>query len=199
MKTAYTIMMLVILTTSGLWAAQPYGRACLTVVDQQATSKNPQGSEQVFGAGLQPADGRQLKLYLDANSSCLALIAVFEWNGERPVNNWRPHNWRPRLVEVEPWEEKTLPPPAEKWDWTKGPSEFDFFVIFLEKESAQAGDLKKLVEAMKDSKEGSVCWPGLCVLPGNSPGVKPLRKLSSEKIGWASLSLVVGLPEKIDI
>jgi len=150
MKTFHKILMLVTLTASGLWAAQPYGRACLTVVDQQATSKNPQGSEQVFAAGFQPGEGRQLKLYLDANSSCLALIAVFERNSERPANNW----W-PRLVEVAPWEEKTLPPPAKKWDWTKGSSEFDFFVIFLEKESPQAGELKKLVEGMKESPEDS--------------------------------------------
>ena len=61
MKTVHTILttlpkvilplMLVILTTGGLRAAQPYGRACLTLVDQQATSKNPQGSEQVFCVG----------------------------------------------------------------------------------------------------------------------------------------------------
>ena len=129
-------------------AAEPYGRACLTALSASEDSGNGQAEQEtVFDQESKPSLGKHLKLYLDANSKCVALIAAFDRKDAKLTNGWRP-----RLVDVQEWEEKKLPPPTETWDWTTATGAFDFYVVFLGKDSSLTQEIKTLVASMKDPK-----------------------------------------------
>jgi hypothetical protein len=83
-------------------------------------------------------------VHLDANSECTALILPLVENGRKLANGWRP-----QMVELAQWDEKTLPDSQRVWDWNKGADPFELWIFFFKRDAQGIGTLSKLVAAME--------------------------------------------------
>lgn len=119
--------------------AESYARVCVTIVD--AASNEAPLSEK-----SSPAPGDKLVVHLDANSACAALIVPLVESGRKLANGWRP-----QLVELAQWDEKTLPDSRKVWDWNKGADPFELWIFFFKRDAPSVGSFRVLVAAMESS------------------------------------------------
>jgi hypothetical protein len=118
---------------------KPYGRACVTVVDSK--TKN----ETVLTDNLKPAAQSNVRIHLEANTECKAIVAAFS-SVEGSIAN----GWRPVIVSLEQWKEQTLPSADKPWEWVEAGQRFEVFVTFLPKEVPTAA--KMLVDKLREGK-----------------------------------------------
>jgi hypothetical protein len=119
--------------------AESYARVCVTTVDAAS-------NEAPLGEKSSPAPGDKLVVHLDANSACAALIVPLVENGRKLANGWRP-----QMVELAQWDEKTLPDSRKVWDWNKGADPFDLWIFFFKRDASSIGPFRALVAAMESS------------------------------------------------
>lgn len=116
--------------------AESYARVCVTTVDAEA-------NEAPLTEKSSPGVGGKLVVHLDANSACAALIVPLVENGRQLANGWRP-----QMVELAQWDEKTLPDSQRVWNWNKGADPFELWIFFFKKDAPSVATLNKLVAAM---------------------------------------------------
>jgi hypothetical protein len=119
--------------------AESYARACVTTVDAES-------NEAPLSEKSSPAQGEKLVVHLDANSACAALIVPLVENGRKLANGWRP-----QMVELAQWDEKTLPDSRKVWDWNKGAEPFELWIFFFRRDAPSVGTFRILVAAMEGS------------------------------------------------
>ena len=83
-------------------------------------------------------------VHLDANNSCVALIVPLVENGRKLANGWRP-----QMVELAQWDEKTLPDSRRVWDWNKGADPFELWIFFFKRDAPGFDTFRILVAAME--------------------------------------------------
>lgn len=118
--------------------AESYARVCATTVDAEA-------NEAPLTEKSSPGVGGKLVVHLDANNACAALILPLVANGRVLANGWRP-----QMVELAQWDEKTLPDSRRVWNWNKGADPFELWIFFFKKDEPSVGTLNKLVAAMEE-------------------------------------------------
>lgn len=117
--------------------AENYARVCITAVD--ADSK-----EAVLTDASSPGSGKKLVVHLDANTECAALIVPLTEKGSRLANGWRP-----QMVVLPQWDERTLPNSRAAWEWDKNGDPFELWFFFFKRDAAGLKDIEKLVTAMQ--------------------------------------------------
>jgi hypothetical protein len=117
---------------------KPYGLACVTVVDSK--TKN----ETVLTDNLKPAAQSNVRIYLEANTECKAIVAAFS-----SVEGSLANGWRPVIVSLEEWKEQTLPSVDEPWPWVEAGRRFEVFVTFLPREMPMAAKMLGLVAKLR--------------------------------------------------
>jgi len=127
------------LTSSGSSAvAESYARVCVTTIDSG-------GSEAVLADDSSPAPGKKLVVHLDANTECTALIVPLTTKGSSLANGWRP-----QMVVLPEWDERTLPNGKAAWEWNKTGEPFELRIFFFKPDAAGLKDIEKLVTAMQN-------------------------------------------------
>lgn len=137
-------MSLAVLAISGLWLApcarsETYARVCVTSID--ADSK-----EAVLTEGSSASTGKKLVAHLDASAECTVLIVPLVEKSTRLVNGWRP-----QMVLLPQWTEKTLPNSRAVWEWSKAGDSFEIWIFFFKRDAAGLEEIQKLVTAMQNS------------------------------------------------
>lgn len=117
--------------------AESYARVCVTTVDAES-------NEAPLSEKSLPAPGAKLVVHVDANSTCAALIVPLVENGKKLANGWRP-----QMVELAQWDEKTLPDSRRVWDWNKGADPFELWIFFFKRDAPGIGTFRILVAAME--------------------------------------------------
>jgi hypothetical protein len=137
-----------VLTASGALAAavvdeeKPHGRVCISVFEP-----GPPEKEEAFQASAPTGAGKLVRAYVDASDKCSVLVAAITKDGKLA------NGWRPQLAEAPAeYEEILLPNAPVKWEWTTSSTPFDFYVLFLEPDSKEIAEAKKLVDAMQNPK-----------------------------------------------
>jgi hypothetical protein len=120
--------------------ADTYARVCVTTVD--ADSK-----EAVLAEDSSPSPGKKLIVHLDASTECTALIVPLMEKGSRLANAWRP-----QIVVLPEWDERTLPDARAAWEWNKTGEPFELWIFFFKRDAAGLDEMQKLVAAMQTSK-----------------------------------------------
>jgi len=116
--------------------AENYARVCITAVaDSQ---------EAVLTDASSSGPGKKLVVHLDANTECAALIVPLTEKGSRLANGWRP-----QMVILPQWDERTLPNSRTAWEWDKNGEPFELWVFFFKRDAAGLKDIEKLVTAME--------------------------------------------------
>ena len=133
----YCVLCFFIALSPSLAQAESYARVCATTVDAEA-------NEAPLTEKSSPGVGGKLVVHLDANNACAALILPLVENRRILVNGWRP-----QMVELAQWDEKTLPDSRRVWNWNKGADPFELWIFFFKKDGASVGTLNKLVAAME--------------------------------------------------
>ena len=127
-----------IMSASGASAATDrYARVCVSNVD--ADSK-----ESPLTQDPSPAPGNKLVIHLDANTECAALIVPLAQNGSRLANGWKP-----QMVMLPPWDERTLPNSRTAWEWNKDSQPFELWVFFFRRDANSLPEIQKMVAAMQ--------------------------------------------------
>ena len=108
------------------------------------TTVDAESNEAPLSEKSLPAPGEKLVVHLDANSACLALILPLVENGRKLANGWRP-----QMVELAQWDEKTLPDSRRMWDWNKGADPFELWIFFFKRDAPIIGTFRILVAAME--------------------------------------------------
>ena len=116
---------------------ESYARVCVTTVDAEA-------NEAPLTEKSSPGPGERLIVHLDANSECVALIVPLVEHGTKLVNGWRP-----QIVTLPEWDERTLPASKATWAWNKGADPFQLWVFFFKNDAPGLDDIQKLVAAMQ--------------------------------------------------
>jgi hypothetical protein len=140
------ILCLGVLVVADVWLTpcalgEGYARVCVTTVDADL--------ETVFSETSRPNEGRKLTVHLDASTECTALVLPLETNS-RLVKGWRP-----QVVLLPQWTEKTLPAPPLAWEWGKAGDPFELRIFFFKQDAAGLKEMQKLVAAMQSSKVNS--------------------------------------------
>jgi len=121
---------------------KPHGRVCLSLYEP-----GPPEKEEAFQISAPAGGGKTVRAYVDASDRCTVLVAGLTKDGKL-VNGWRP-----QLSEVPgDFEEILLPKAPVKWDWSAASGPFDVYVLFLEPDSKEIDEAKKLVDAMQNPK-----------------------------------------------
>jgi hypothetical protein len=120
--------------------AENYARVCVTTVDAES-------NEAPLSEKSSPGPREKLVVHLDANSACAALILPLVENGRKLANGWRP-----QMVELAQWDEKTLPDSRKVWDWNKGAEPFELWIFFFKRDSPSVGIFCVLSAAMESPK-----------------------------------------------
>jgi hypothetical protein len=136
---------LFLLSILAVWFTSParadsYARVCATTVD--ADSK-----EAVLAEDSSPGPGKKLVVHLDASTECAALIVPLAEKGSRLANGWRP-----QMVVLPEWDERTLPDSRAAWEWNKGGEPFALWIFFFKRDAAGLDETQKLVAAMQNPK-----------------------------------------------
>lgn len=118
-------------------SAESYARVCVTTIDSDS-------KESVFTADSSPRPGEKLVVHLDANTECTALIVPLTEKGSRLANGWRP-----QMVILPQWDERTLPNSRAAWEWNKAGEPFELRIFFSKPGAAGLNDIEKLVTAMQ--------------------------------------------------
>lgn len=176
MNAYFIVLCWAMLSFASTARADNYGRVCVTTVD--ADSK-----ESVLATDSSPGPGKKLVVHLDASTECTALIVPLAERGSRLANGWRP-----QMVDLPQWDERTLPDARAAWAWNKGGEPFELWVFFFKRNAAGLDEMQKLVAAMQTSKaDGSVLTQQtrlLCdKLSNRMTGKKPI--LQGPKAGAA--------------
>jgi hypothetical protein len=142
------ILSLAVLVISGLWLApcarsESYARVCVTTLD--ADSK-----EAVLVEESSSRPGKNLVVHLDASTECAALIVPLVEKHSSLANAWRP-----QLVWLPQWTEKTVPGSGAVWQWNKAGDPFELWIFFFKQDAAGLKEIQKLVAAMQSSKVNS--------------------------------------------
>jgi hypothetical protein len=116
---------------------ESYARVCAATVDAES-------NEAPLSEKSSPAPGSKLVVHLDSNSACAALILPLVENGRQLANGWRP-----QMVELAQWDEKTLPDSRKVWDWNKGADPFELWIFFFKRDAPSIGTFRILVAAME--------------------------------------------------
>jgi hypothetical protein len=114
-----------------------YARVCVTTIDSESR-------EAPLIEKSSPTLGEKLVVHLDANTECAALILPLVENGRKLANGWRP-----QMVELPQWDERTLPDSRAAWEWNKNGEPFELWVFFFKRDAAGLKDIEKLVTAMQ--------------------------------------------------
>jgi hypothetical protein len=117
-----------------------YARVCVTSLDADS-------AETVLAAGASPTAGKKLIVHLDSSVECTALIVPLMEKDSRLANGWRP-----QVVLLPQWTEKTLPDPSSAWEWRKTRDSFDLWIFFFKRDAAGFEEIQKLVAAMQNLK-----------------------------------------------
>lgn len=131
---------LVCLTTVGgatSSLAESYARVCVTTIDSDS-------EEAVLTDASSPGPGKKLIVHLDANTECTALIVPLAQNESRLANGWRP-----QMVVLPQWDERTLPNSGPSWRWQKSGGAFELWIFFFKRDAAGLTEIEKLVSAMQ--------------------------------------------------
>ena len=122
---------------------KPHGRVCFSIFEP-----GPPEKEEAFQISAPALAGKIVRAYVDASDKCSVLVAAITKDGKLA------NGWRPQLSEVPgDFEEILLPKTPVKWDWaTPSSVSFDFYVLFLESDSREIAEAKKLVDAMQNAK-----------------------------------------------
>jgi hypothetical protein len=141
----FALLGLVVTTASAANALdeeKPHGRVCLSLFEP-----GPPEKEEAFQITAATGAGKTVRAYVDASDKCSVLVAAITKDGKLA------NGWRPQLSEVPgDFEEILLPKSPVKWDWTTPSVPFDFYVLFLEPDSKEIAEAKKLVDAMQNPK-----------------------------------------------
>jgi hypothetical protein len=124
---------------ASLTPAEVYARVCVTTLDADST-------EAALTENSSPSGGRKLIVHLDANTECAALIVPLAQKDLRMANGWRP-----QMVLLPQWTEKTLPASPSSWDWNEAGDPFELWVFFFKRDAIGLEEMQKLVTAMRDS------------------------------------------------
>ena len=119
--------------------AESYARVCVTTID--AGSK-----EAVLAESSSASAGKKLVVHLDASAECTALIVPLVEKSTRLANDWRP-----QMVSLPEWDEKTLPNSRAAWEWNKAGDPFELWIFFFRRDAAGLDEIQKLVTAMQGS------------------------------------------------
>lgn len=119
--------------------AENYARVCVTTAD--ADSK-----EAVLAESSSASTGKKLMVHLDASTECAALIVPLTEKTTRLANGWRP-----QMVSLPEWDEKTLPHSRAAWEWNKTGDPFELWVFFFKRDAAGLDEIQKLITAMQGS------------------------------------------------
>ena len=117
--------------------AENYARVCVTTAD--ADSK-----EAVLAESSSASTGKKLVVHLDASTECAALIIPLVEKSTRLANSWRP-----QMVSLPEWDEKTLPDSRAAWEWSKAGDSFELWIFFFKRDAAGLDEIQKLVAAMQ--------------------------------------------------
>ena len=117
--------------------AENYARVCVTTSD--ADSK-----ETVLTKSSSPRAGMKLVVHLDASTECTAVIVPLAEKSSRLANDWRP-----QMVSLPEWDEKTLPNSRAAWEWNKAGDSFGLWIFFFKRDAAGLDEIQKLVAAMQ--------------------------------------------------
>jgi len=133
----FILMSLSVGSLSSVARADSYARVCVTTTD--ADSK-----ESVLTEDSSPAPGKKLVVHLDANTECTALIVPLAAKGSRLANGWRP-----QMVVLPQWDERTLPNSRAAWEWNKNGEPFELWILFFKRDANGLKEIEKLVSAMQ--------------------------------------------------
>ena len=117
--------------------ADNYARVCATTIDAES-------KEAPLHEASAPGPGKKLVVHLDANTECTALIVPLTEHGSRLANGWRP-----QMVMLPQWDERTLPNSRAAWEWNKTGDPFELRIFFFKTGAAGFSDIEKLVTAMQ--------------------------------------------------
>ena len=181
-------------------SAKPYATICLSVVTEGSAERK----EEAFCPESRPSQGESLLIHAGASRPCVLFIAAFNRASEALANAWRP-----QIGELtHAWEEIALPRPG--WSWRTGSADFDLYAVFLQPDSTEVDDLRRLIGAMQGSDTDSELLrsqaeklrqviTGLC--EDNEPEkhhatVAPAEVSGTLRVPWSSLgeSLPRGSP-----
>jgi hypothetical protein len=121
--------------------AENYARVCVTTAD--ADSK-----EAVLAESSSASTGKKLVVHLDASTQCAALIVPLVEKSTRLANGWRP-----QMVSLPEWDEKTLPDSRAAWEWNKAGDSFELWIFFFKRDAAGLDEVQKLVTAMQNAND----------------------------------------------
>ena len=121
--------------------AESYARVCVTTTDADST-------ETVLNQTSSPRAGMKLVAHLDASTECTAVIVPLAEKSSRLANDWRP-----QMVSLPEWDEKTLPDSRAAWEWNKAGDSFELWVFFFKRDAAGLDEIQKLVAAMQGSND----------------------------------------------
>jgi hypothetical protein len=118
--------------------AESYARVCVTSIDAGS-------QESVLTEDSSPASGKRLVVHLDASTECTALIVPLTEKGSRLANSWRP-----QMIVLPQWDERTLPNSRAAWEWNKSGEPFELWIFFFKRDTPGLNDIQKLVSAMQN-------------------------------------------------
>jgi len=159
--------------------SESYVRVCATTVDAES-------NETQLAKTSAPGPGKKLVVHLDANTDCVALIVPFAQSANRLANAWRP-----QVVNLPQWSERTLPAPPRVWHWNQGAESFDLWVFFFGPKAADLEELSKLVAAMQSAgldqkvltQQTSKLCEKLSLRMNGKPAVAQEPKAGAELVG----------------
>lgn len=125
-------------------APQVYGRACLTVQEENL-ERGGLPEIKVFDQTSTAGPGRKLVLYADSEAEGYVFAAAF-----RSEDHALARDWRPQMAELRPGEAVALPAEGAGWNWETGAGPFELMVVFLAKDAAEGASWATLVGAMQD-------------------------------------------------
>src|SRR5438477_11126813 len=111
--------------------AESYARVCVTSID-------PNSNEVVLADDSLPGAEKKLVVHLDANTECTARIVPLTEKGSHLANGWRP-----QMVVLPQWDERTLPNSRAAWEWNKPGQPFGLWVFFFRRAAAGLNEIEK--------------------------------------------------------
>jgi hypothetical protein len=118
------------------------GRVCLSVVEP-----GPPAKELPLRTTSVARPGEKVNVYLDASMKCIALVVALTPDGKLA------NGWRPQFAEVpEDFEEVQLPRAPVTWEWTAQAVPLEIYVLFMQPDSTDAEEAKRLISAMQSLK-----------------------------------------------
>lgn len=117
-----------------------YGRTTVTIVDAE------EETEALLTETAKPKAQRSIRVYLDANTDCEALVVAFSKSTGALANGWRPV-----LLALETFTAQTASSKSEYWKWTEPAEPFEIFVVFLPRGVTGTAKARDLISKLRDS------------------------------------------------